>query len=109
MSKSVLPELRSYLERVLDEELASAGMIVRNSQRRERLLCRLQEQFESFVLYRLMLTLPTVPRQQFASLLEHNASDEDLKAFARRHLFDIPGFVQQVFAEFRQQRVKLMP
>ena len=109
MSKSILPELRSYLERVLDEELASAGMTVRDPQRRERLLCRLQEQFERFVLYRLMLALPAVPRQQFASLLEHEASDEDLIAFARRHLFDIPDFVHQVFKEFRQQRVNLMP
>ena len=107
MSNSILPELRPYLERILDEELASAGMIERNPRRRELLLCRLQEQFERFMLYRLMLALPAVPRQQLASLIEYNASDEDLIAFARRHLFDIPDFVQQVFSDFRKQRVNL--
>lgn len=107
MSNSILPELRSYLEHVLDEELASAGIIVRDPQKREYLLCQLQEQFERFVLYRLMLALPAVPRQQFASLIEHNASDEDLKTFARRHLSDIPDFVHQVLSEFRKQRVNL--
>jgi hypothetical protein len=107
MSKSIIPELRPYLECVLDEKLARAGMSVRDAQRRERMLNHLQDQFERLLLYRLMLALPAIPRQQFASLIEHDASDEDLKAFTRSHLSDIPDFVDQVLQEFRQQRMNL--
>jgi hypothetical protein len=107
MSTCIFPELRPALERVLDETLASGGMTMHNPKRREYLLCRLQEQFERFLLYRLLIALPPVSRQHFASLIEHDASDEDLKAFAGRHIFDIPDFVEQVFRDFCKQRVNL--
>lgn len=109
MGKSIIPELRPYLERILDEELVAAGLKVRDARKREMLLSHFQEQFERLLLYRLMMTLPAIPRQQFASLIEHDASDEELKVFITSHLSDIPDFVQEVFQEFRQQRANLMP
>lgn len=106
MSASILPELRPYLEHLLDDALAEGGITVNNPLRRERMLSQLHKQFERFLLYQLLLALPSVPRHHFASLIELNVSDEELKDFIMRHLYDVPGFIQQVFADFPKRYLK---
>jgi hypothetical protein len=106
MSDDILPELRPYLEGILDEALASGGMTMHDSRRREHMLHRLHKQFERFMVYRLLMAMPLAERQHFAFLIEQDASDEELKAFTRRHIHNIPALVQQVFVDFRKQYVK---
>ncbi len=106
MSDEMLPELRPYLEHLLDEALAYSGLLIRNEKRRERLLYQLHKQFETFVFVRLLAALSPYERNQFASMLEMGAMDEDLKIFARQHIQNIPGLVQQIFRDFRAQYVR---
>ncbi len=106
MSNEMLPELRPYLECLLDEALAYSGLLIRDEERRERLLFQLHRQFEDFVFIRMLAALSPVERKQFASLLEKGATEEELKLFARRHIHNIPALVQQIFQDFRAQYVK---
>ncbi len=106
MSEDILPELRPYLEGILDEALARGGMTMCNARRREHVIRWLHKQFEHFMIYRLLMAMPLAARQHFAFLIEHNATDEELKAFARRYIHDIPVLVQQVFVDFRLQFLK---
>jgi hypothetical protein len=106
VSNDILPELRPYLESILDEALARRGMTMHNAHRRERVISWLHKQFEHFMMYRLLMAMPLAARQHFAFLIEQNASDEELKAFARRHIQDIPVLVGQVFVDFRQRFVQ---
>ena len=106
MSDDILPELRPYLEGILDEALARGGMTMRKGRRREHVLLWLHKQFERFMVYRLLMAMPLAARQHFAFLIEHDASDEELKAFARKHIHDIPDLVRQVFVDFRERFVK---
>jgi hypothetical protein len=106
MSCEMLPELRPYLEGILDEALEQRGMMLRNEKRRERVLCRLYKQFEAFLFSRLSASLPPSAREQFTCLLEQGASEEALQAFTTHHIHNIPVLVQQIFVEFREQYVK---
>lgn len=106
MSNDILPELRPYLEGILDETLASGGMTMRDTRRREHIIFLLHKEFERFMIYRLLMAMPLAARQRFAFLIEQDASDEELKVFARRHIHDIPALVGQVFVDFRQRFVK---
>lgn len=106
MSEDILPELRPYLEDILDEALAHRGMTMCNVHRRERIIHWLHRQFEHFMVYRLLMAMPASARRRFAYLIEQNASDEILKVFARRHIRDIPALVQQTFVDFRLRFVK---
>lgn len=106
MSDDMLPELRPYLEHLLDDALAYSGLLIHNEKRRERLLCLLHRQFEAFVFIRLLTALTPFERNQFAFMLEKGVSDEELKTFARQHLPNIPLLVQQIFQDFRAQYVK---
>lgn len=106
MSDEMLPELRPYLERLLDEALRYSGLLIGDEKRRERLLCQLHKQFENFVFIRMLAALSPGERKQFASLLEEGAAEEELKLFARRHIHNIPALVQQIFQDFRAQYVK---
>lgn len=106
MSDEMLPELRPYLEHLLDDALVYSGLLNHDEKRRERLLCQLQKQFETFVFIRLLTALSPFERNQFAFMLEKGAADEELKTFARQHIHNIPLLVQQIFQEFRAQYVK---
>ncbi len=79
---------------------------MRNACRRERLISWLHKQFEHFMMYRLLMAMPLAARQSFALLIEQEASDEELKAFTRRHIHDIAALVGQIFVDFRQRFVK---
>lgn len=106
MSDDMLPELRPYLEHLLDEALSYSGLLLRNEKRRERLLSKLHKQFETFVFVRLLAALSPAERSQFALMLEKGAVDEELKTFARQHINNIPGLVRQIFQDFRAQYVR---
>lgn len=106
MSGDILPELRPYLEDILDEALAQGGMTMHNAHRRECVISWLHKQFEHFMVYRLLTAMPLAARRHFAFLIEQNASDEELKVFVRHHIHDIPELVRQVFVDFRQRFVE---
>ncbi|HET9920097.1 MAG TPA: hypothetical protein VFQ30_09680 [Ktedonobacteraceae bacterium] len=106
MSDKMLAELRPYLESLLDEALTYSGLLIRDKERRERLLYQLHKQFEDFVFMRMLAALSPEERKQFASLLEEGAAEEELKLFARRHIHNIPALVQQIFQDFRALYVK---
>ena len=106
MSDEILPELRPYMEDILDEALAHGGMTMHNARRRECVICWLHKQFEHFMIYRLLTAMSLAARRHFAFLIEQNASDEELKVFVRCHIHDIPALVRQVFVDFRQRFVK---
>ena len=99
----LLPELRSYLEQLLDEALARSEMTIDHRATRERMLGQLQDELIEFIFTRLMAAFPPFERGQFAALLEQEAPDELLQAFTQRHIGDIPTFVRHVFVEFRAQ------
>lgn len=103
MMTMLLPELRSYLEQLLDEALARAEMRMDQGTTRERVLGQLQDELIQFIFTRLMATLPPFARRQFVALLEQDAPDELLQALTERHLVDIPTFVTQAFVEFRAE------
>ena len=101
MTTMLLPELRLYLEQVLDDVLARTGMTISKMTTREGILCQLQEELFRFIFTRLMAAFPSFARGQFVVLLEEGASNEVLQSFTERHIRDIPTFVTQVFLDFR--------
>jgi hypothetical protein len=101
MFTTLLPELRPYLERLLNDALAETEMTIRQHATREHMLCLLQKELVHFIFMQLMGALPLGARPQFTSLLEQGASLETLQAFTTRHIANIPAFVVQVFQEFR--------
>ena len=103
MMTMLLPELRPYLEQLLDEALARSEMTIDHKATRERMLGQLQDELVEFIFTRLMAAFPPFERGQFAALLEQEAPDELLQAFTQRRIDDIPAFVRQVFVEFRAQ------
>jgi hypothetical protein len=103
MMTMLLPELRSYLEQLLDDLLARTGMTISKQATREGILGQLQDELVHFFFMRLMDALPPFQRGQFAALLEQRAPNETLQAFTECHISDIPKFVNQVFLEFRAQ------
>ena len=105
MMTMLLPELRFYLEQLLDDTLARPGITINQATTREGILCQLQEELFRFIFTRLMASFPSFVRGQFAVLLEEGASNEVLQNFTERHISDIPTFVTQVFLDFRTQFV----
>lgn len=101
MFTMLLPELRPYLEHLLNDALAQADMTIRQQATREHVLCLLQKELVRFIFTQLMAALPQHARCQFTSLLEQGASLETLQAFTMRYISNIPAFVVQVFQEFR--------
>jgi methylase of polypeptide subunit release factors len=105
MYTTLLPELRPYLERLLEDTLAQTDMTIRQQATRERMLCMLQKELVSFIFIELMEALPPHARNKFATLLEQGASEETLAAITTLHIDDIPAFVVQVFEHFRERFV----
>ena len=101
----LLPELRSYLEQLLDDALARTDMTINQAATREGMLGLLQEELFQFIFTRLMAVFSSFERGQFVTLLEEGASNETLQNFTERHISDIPAFVTQVFLDFRAQFV----
>ena len=97
----LLPELRPYLEHLLNDALAQTDMTIRQQATREHVLCLLQKELVRFIFTQLMAALPLHARYQFTSLLEQGASLETLQAFTTRYITNVPAFVVQVFQEFR--------
>src|SRR6266700_1516941 len=69
----LLPELRPYLERLLDDALAQTDMTIRQQATREHMLCLLQKELVRFIFIQLMAALPLGARRQFTSLLDQEA------------------------------------
>ena len=105
MATMLLPELRFYLEQLLDDSLARTGITINQMTTREGILCQLQEKLFRFIFTRLVAAFPSFARGQFVVLLEEGASNEVLQNFTERHISDIPEFVRQVFLDFRVQFV----
>jgi len=105
MSTILLPELRPYLERLLEDALAQTDMTIRREATRERMLRLLQKELIHFIFVELMEMLPPHARSQFAALLEQGASEEELAAITSRHIDDIPAFVVHIFEQFRARFV----
>lgn len=105
MMTILLPELRLYLELLLDDTLSRTGMTINQMVTREGMLCQLQEELFRFIFTRLMASFTTFARGQFIALLEEGASNEVLQHFTERYISDIPEFVTQVFQDFRAQFV----
>jgi hypothetical protein len=101
MVPPLLPELRPYLEGVLEDGLSHSSMTIHQQARREWMLCLLQKELVRFVFTRLMNAFPASQRRQFTALLEQQASEAALQAFTMRHVVNIPAFVVQSFQEFR--------
>jgi hypothetical protein len=101
----LLPELRSYLDQLLDDALARTDMTIGQMTTREGMLCQLQDELFRFIFTHLMAAFPSFARGQFIVLLEEGASNEVLQNFTERHISDIPAFVTQVFLDFRMQFV----
>lgn len=105
MTTMLLPELRSYLEQLLDDVLVRTGITINQMVTREGILCQLQNELFRFIFTRLMAAFPSFARSHFVALLEEGASNEVLQSFTERHISDIPEFVTQVFLDFRTQFV----
>ena len=105
MMTMLLPELRSYLEQLLDDALARTNITITRAATREGMLCQLQEELIRFIFTRLITAFSSFARGQFVALLEGGASNEVLQGFTERHISDIPAFVTQVFLDFRAQFV----
>ena len=105
MTSLLLPELRSYLELLLDDALARTGITINQMVTREGILCQLQEELIRFIFTRLMAAFSSFARGQFMVLLQEGASNEVLQNFTERQISDIPAFVTQVFQDFRVQFV----
>jgi hypothetical protein len=105
MMTMLLPELRLYLEQLLDDVLTRTGITINQMVTREGILCQLQEELFRFIFTRLMAAFPSFVRGQFVALLEEGASNEVLQDFTERHISDIPAFVTQIFLDFRAQFV----
>ena len=103
MMTMLLPELRLYLEQLLDDMLERTGITINQVVTREGILCQLQDELIRFIFTRLMASFSAFTRGQFMVLLEEGASNEVLQSFTERHISDIPEFVTQVFQEFRAQ------
>jgi hypothetical protein len=103
MMTMLLPELRFYLEQLLDDILEYTGITIEQQTTREGLLGQLQDELVEFLFKRLMATLPPFERGQFTALLEQGSSNDILQIFTERHIRDIPTFVARVFLEFRAQ------
>ena len=103
MITMLLPELRSYLEQLLDDALARTDITIGRLTTREGMLGLLQEDLFHFIFTRLMAAFSPSARGQFIVLLEEGASNETLQGFTERHISDIPAFVTQVFLDFRAQ------
>lgn len=101
MRTTMLPEIRPYLEHLLDEICLQAGMRVHNPQTREKLLSYLHDQLQTFAYPRLKAALPPAARHQFTFLLEQHASMGTLLIFTRRHLANLPDVVPAIFDDFR--------
>jgi len=105
MSTTLLPELRPYLERLLEDALAQTDMTIREQTTREQMLSLLQKELVRFIFIQLMASLPPHARHQFGCLLEQGASEEALATITKRYIDDIPAFVVQVFQQFRARFV----
>jgi methylase of polypeptide subunit release factors len=105
MFSPLLPELRPFLEGLLEDTLAQADMTIHHHDTRERMLRMLQKELVSFIFIELMEALPAQARNEFAFLLEQGASEEALAAITTRHIDDIPAFVVNVFEHFRERFV----
>jgi hypothetical protein len=105
MTTMLLPELRLYLEQLLDDALARTDITINQMVTREGILCQLQEELFHFIFTSLMAAFPPFARGQFVVLLEEGASNEVLQDFTERHISNIPGFVTQIFLDFRTQFV----
>ena len=74
MFTTLLPELRPYLERLLNDALAETEMTIRQHATREHMLCLLQKELVHFIFMQLMGALPLGARSQFTSLLEQGVA-----------------------------------
>ena len=101
MMTMLLPELRSYLEQLLDDALARTSITISQAATREGMLYQLQEELFRFIFTRLMASFSSFARGQFVALLEAGASNEVLEDFTVRYIKDVPAFVTQVFLDFR--------
>jgi|GEM_PF-1665257 len=99
----MLPELRCYLEGILDEALAHAGMTIRDTQLREHVLCTLLKELDAIIFFRMCAALPPSQRTRFFSLVEQGVSEEDLQALTTRALPNLQAFAQGIFVDFRER------
>ncbi len=102
----MLPELRAYLEGVLDDILAQAGMTMGNQKTREKVLWMLLKELDTFVFLRIRAALPLPERAQFNVLLEQGVTEEELQAVATRCIPNLPAFAESIFVDFRADYVK---
>ncbi len=85
MSCDMPPELRSYLEGVLDDALAQIGMTIHNQHTRQRVLWKLLKELDSCVFLRVRAALP--PSE------------------LTRSIPNVQAFAQEIFADFRAHYV----
>jgi hypothetical protein len=101
----MLPELRAYLEGVLDDILAQAGMTMGNQKTREKVLWMLLKELDSFVFLRIRAALPPSELTRLNALLEQGVTEEELQAITTRSIPNVQAFAQGIFVDFRAHYV----
>ncbi len=105
MSCDMPPELRSYLDGVLDDALAQIGMTIHNQHTRQRVLWKLLKALDSFVFLRIRAALPPAELTRLNALLERGVTEEELQAITTRSIPNVQAFAQEIFVDFRAHYV----
>ena len=106
MSCDMPPELRSYLEGVLDDALAQTGITINHQNTRQRVLWKLLKELDTFVFLRIRAALPPSELTQLNALLEQGVTEEELQAITTRAIPNLQAFAQGILVDFRAQYVK---
>jgi hypothetical protein len=105
-SDNMPPELRSYLEGILDDASAQTGITINHQNTRERVLWKLLKELDTFVFLRIRAALPPSELTQFHALLEQGVTEEDLQAITTRSIPNLQAFAQGILVDFRARYVK---
>jgi len=100
------PELRSYLEGVLDDALAQTGITINHQNTRQRVLWKLLKELDTFIFLRIRASLPPSELTKFHALLERGVTEEELQAITTRCIPNVQAFAHGILMDFRAQYVK---
>jgi hypothetical protein len=91
------PEIQAFLERVLHE----SEIVTRNEQVREKILRDLYEEFERFLLLRIMQALPQDTLETFLTS-DINFSDDALTHFLENNISNVQHIFQEAYTDFQK-------
>ncbi len=103
---NIPPELRSYLEGILDDASAQSGITINHQNTRERVLWKLLKELDTFVLLRICAALPPSELTQLNALIERGVTEEELQVITTGSIPNLQAFAHGILMDFRAQYVK---